>query len=244
MTQNIYDETAFFENYSQLGRSVEGLAGAPEWPALRALLPDLGGLRIVDLGCGFGWFCRWACDQGAARVLGLDISQKMLARAATATATATATITYARADMEQLNLPCASFDLAYSSLAFHYVEDLIGLLNNLHEAILPGGRLVFSIEHPIYTAPRNPRWQVESDGRRTWPLDSYLKEGRRTTDWLAKGVVKQHRTIGTTLNMLIHTGFTITHVEEWGPTAQQVAAKPRLAEERERPMFMLIAAQR
>jgi 2-polyprenyl-3-methyl-5-hydroxy-6-metoxy-1,4-benzoquinol methylase len=78
MAQNIYDHPEFFENYSRLRRSVEGLAGAPEWPALRALLPDLRGLQVVDLGCGFGWFCRWAREQGAARVLGIDVSDRML----------------------------------------------------------------------------------------------------------------------------------------------------------------------
>jgi SAM-dependent methyltransferase len=60
MAQNIYDNPAFFEGYSQLSRSVEGLAGAGEWPAIRAILPDLKGQRVVDLGCGYGWFCRYA----------------------------------------------------------------------------------------------------------------------------------------------------------------------------------------
>lgn len=77
MAQNIYDRPDFFEGYSQLGRSVEGLAGAVEWPALRSMLPGLGGLRVVDLGCGFGWFCRWAREQGAAQVLGLDVSERV-----------------------------------------------------------------------------------------------------------------------------------------------------------------------
>lgn len=54
MTRDIYDEPAFFAGYSQMRRSVEGLDGAPEWPALRAMLPEVGGLRVVDLGCGFG----------------------------------------------------------------------------------------------------------------------------------------------------------------------------------------------
>jgi hypothetical protein len=40
---------------------------------------------------------------------------------------------------------------------------------------------------------------------------------RQSPDWLAKGVAKQHRTIGTTLNQLIRLGFVISHVEEWGP---------------------------
>ena len=85
---------------------------------------------------------------------------------------------------------------------------------------------------------------VDAHGRRTWPVDSYLTEGPRTTDWLAKGVVKQHRTIGTTLNLLIRAGFSIAHVEEWGPTDEQILATPELAEERDRPMFLLVAAQR
>src|SRR5215213_6281155 len=165
MAQNIYDRPDFFEGYSQLGRSVEGLAGAVEWPALRSMLPGLGGLRVVDLGCGFGWFCRWAREQGAARVLGLDLSERMLARAKANTADAA--IAYVRTDMERLGLAEASFDLAYSSLALHYVEDLAGLLAEVHRALRPGGRLVFSVEHPIFTAPSHPGWLVAADGRRT-----------------------------------------------------------------------------
>ena len=113
VTQNIYDNEEFFEGYSRLPRSVAGLDGAPEWPALRALLPDLQGLAVLDLGCGFGWFCRWARQQVAARVLGIDVSEKMLARAAADTRDRA--VTYIRADMEQLELPPETFDLVYSS---------------------------------------------------------------------------------------------------------------------------------
>jgi SAM-dependent methyltransferase len=242
MAQNIYDDPVFFARYGQLGRSVEGLAGAAEWPALRALLPDLRGLKIVDLGCGAGWFCRWAREHGAALVLGIDISEKMLERAEAMTADSA--ITYARADLEQLGLPQAGFDLAYSSLALHYIENLEPLFSTIHRALVPGANFVFSIEHPIYMAPMRPGWMVDADGRRTWPIDSYQIEGKRITNWLADGVVKYHRTIGTTLNLLIRHGFTIRHVEEWGPSDAQIAAEPDLVEERERPIFLLIAAQR
>jgi SAM-dependent methyltransferase len=242
MTQNIYDNPQFYEGYSQLQRSVEGLSGAAEWPAMRVLLPDLRDLNVVDLGCGCGWFCRWAREQGAARVLGLDVSEKMLARARAASSDAG--VTYARADLEKLELPEASFDLAYSLLAFHYIEDLTGLFANIHRALVTGGRLIFSIEHPIYMAPARPGWLLGADGREVWPLDGYLAEGPRTTDWLAKGVVKQHRTMGTTLNLLISLGFTVLHVEEWGPTDEQINTRPEWAKERERPIFLLIAAER
>jgi len=235
VTQNIYDNPAFFAGYSELLRSREGLAGAPEWPTLRALLPDLAGRRVVDLGCGFGWFCRFAREAGAAEVLGLDVSQNMLARARETTADPA--IAYRQADLERLDLPPAAFDLVYSSLVLHYIEGLAGLLAGVRGALAPGGRFVFSIEHPLYTAPGNPEW---IDG--TWPLDRYLEEGPRTTDWLAKGVVKQHRTIATYLNALIAAGFTILRVEEWGPSDAQITAHPDWVSERQRPPFLLVSA--
>jgi SAM-dependent methyltransferase len=131
-TQNIYDDPDFFEGYSRLERSRDGLSAAPEWPSLQALLPDLGGRRIVDLGCGYGWFCRWAREHGAERVLGLDVSERMLARAAAMTSDPG--ITYRRADLERLDLGTETFDFAYSSLALHYIDNLSGLLAEVHLA--------------------------------------------------------------------------------------------------------------
>jgi len=242
MTQNIYDNPEFFAGYSRLGRSIDGLDGAAEWPAVRAMLPSLRDRSVVDLGCGFGWFCRWARANGAARVLGLDVSENMLARARAATADGA--VGYGKADLERFDLPTAAFDLAYSSLALHYVENLDGLLATVREALVPGGSFVFSVEHPIYTAPARPGWVVDASGGKTWPVDGYLIEGARTTDWLAKGVIKRHRTIGHYLNALVRHKFTITHVEEWGPDEAQMAARPEWADERHRPPFLLVSAVR
>jgi SAM-dependent methyltransferase len=242
MAQNIYDQPAFFDAYSQLPRQVDGPDAAPEWPALRALLGDLNGRRVLDLGCGFGWFCRWARAQGAAAALGIDLSERMLERARATTADAA--IEYRRADMDRLDLPAASFDLGYSSLALHYIERLDVLLATLHRALRPGGSLVFSVEHPIYTAPSRPGWQSDARGTQVWPVDNYLKEGPRRTDWLAKGVIKQHRTLATHVNLLLAAGFTLTHLDEWGPSAEQIAARPELALERERPPFLILSARR
>jgi SAM-dependent methyltransferase len=241
MTQNIYDNSDFFAGYSQLGRSVEGLAGAAEWPSLRAMLPPLDGARVLDLGCGFGWFCRWAREAGASEVLGLDVSENMLARARETTADPA--VRYARADLETAKLGEAAWELVYSSLTFHYIVDFAGLLARIQRALVPGGRFVFSIEHPIYMAPSRPGFVLDAEGRRTWPIDRYLEEGPRRTDWLAPGVVKQHRTIGTTLTALLRTGFALEHVAEWSPTDAQIAARPALGQERDRPMFLLVGAR-
>src|ERR1700678_986939 len=132
MAQNIYDRPDFFAGYSQLRRSIDGLDGATEWPSVRSMLPDVGGLRVVDLGCGFGWFCRWAKEQGAAEVLGLDMSEKMLSRARS---WPDAGIRYEVSDLERFELSPTRFDLAYSSLALHYVENLAQLFATVHGAL-------------------------------------------------------------------------------------------------------------
>lgn len=84
------------------------------------------GARVVDLGCGFGWFCRYARAQGAAHVLGIDISEKMLAKANAMTSDGA--ITYQNADLEAVELPETFFNLAYSSLALHYLRNLERLI--------------------------------------------------------------------------------------------------------------------
>jgi SAM-dependent methyltransferase len=232
-----------FSAYSRMARSVGGLDAAPEWPAVRQRLPDLAGLRVLDLGCGFGWFSRWARSAGAKSVLGVDVSAKMLARARSETHDAA--VEYRLGDLETLELPAAAFDFAYSSLAFHYVAAFGRLAKLAHAALNPGARLVFSQEHPIFTAPQSPGWARDAQARRSWALNSYGLEGARTTDWLAPGVVKQHRTMGTILNTLIDAGFAIRHVEDWRPSAEQIAAAPALcADELDRPMFLIVEAQR
>ncbi|WP_246195046.1 class I SAM-dependent methyltransferase [Paracoccus litorisediminis] len=242
MAQNIYDNPDFFAGYSQLPRQVHGLNGAPEWPAIRALLPDVKDRRVADLGCGFGWASRWFREQGAASVLGLDLSRNMIERARADTADTS--IDYRIADLETLELPHAAFDLVYSALTFHYIKDFGRLVSMIHNALTSCGDLVFTIEHPIFMAAAHPHWLRDEDGRKTWPVNGYSSEGERRTDWFAKGVLKQHRTLATTLNTLISAGFTLRKIGEFAPTPEQIRAMPSLAEELERPMMLLIAARK
>ncbi|MGY9037134.1 MAG: class I SAM-dependent methyltransferase [Rhodobacterales bacterium] len=242
MAQNIYDNPDFFAGYSQLPRQVDGLEGAPEWQAIRALLPELAGKRVADLGCGFGWASRWFRDQGAASVLGFDLSQNMIERARADTKDAG--IEYRIADLETLELPQAAFDLVYSALTFHYVRDFERLIRMIHSSLAIGGELVFTIEHPIFMAASHPKWTLDEDGRKTWPVNGYSIEGERRTDWLAKGVLKQHRTLATTINTLLGEGFELRRMAEFAPTNDQIAETPELAEELERPMMLLVSARK
>ncbi|MDT8322231.1 MAG: class I SAM-dependent methyltransferase, partial [Xanthomonadales bacterium] len=153
-------------------------------------------------------------------------------------------IEYRIADLDTLELPEAAFDLAYSALTFHYIQDFDRLVRMIHQALAPGGDFVFTIEHPVFMAAAHPDWIVDEDGRKTWPVNGYSVEGERRTDWFAKGVLKYHRTMGTTLNTLIRAGFEIVQVQEFAPTPEQIAETPPLADEMERPMMLLVSARR
>lgn len=240
MAQNIYDDPAFLAGYSEFPRSREGLSGTAEWPAFLALLPPLTGKRIVDLGCGFGQLSRYLAGEGAASVLGIDLSAKMLARAVAETKTPV--VTYRRADLDTLSLDLESTDVIVSSMAFHYVEDFERLAHIVFAALSPGGELVFSVEHPIYAARAEPEWVTTADGRQAFAIADYAIEGRRVTNWIVDGVVKYHRSIGTMLNTLVEAGFAYRRVIEWAPSDDQLAAHPDWrATELTRPMFLLAA---
>ncbi|KAF4952506.1 hypothetical protein FGADI_6741 [Fusarium gaditjirri] len=243
MTQTIYDNAKFFAEYSALDRSINGLDGAPEWPRLRSFLPDLQGLDLLDLGCGFGWFARWARSTGANSVRAIEISQNMLSRAQAMTNDTN--IIYEQADLDNTKLSEHGrdiYDVVFSSLALHYLANLPALIQQVQTVLKPGGTFVFSIEHPIYTAPSRAEFVTDVEtGRDYWPLDSYQKEGLRVTDWLAEGVQKQHRTVASYINLLLQAGFQIVGFDEWYPTPEE-AEKHGWHRVLERPIFLLISA--
>lgn len=246
MKQNKYDDPEFFARYGAMARSTGGLAAAGEWPALRAMLPPLGRARVLDLGCGFGWHARHARAQGAARVVGVDISQKMLARAAELdTQAGIDGIEYRRMAIEDATPALGTFDIVLSSLALHYVADLAPVFANAFALLAPGGAFVFSMEHPVFTARAEQDWHTGPGGARLhWPVDGYQDEGIRRTRWLADDVVKYHRTTATILNGVIGAGFRIARVAEPAPGPEMVALSGEMRDERRRPMFLLVAAHR
>jgi SAM-dependent methyltransferase len=243
MKQNKYDDPEFFARYSEMGRSVGGLEAAGEWHAFRALLPDLRGKRVLDLGCGFGWHCRYAREQGARSVVGIDLSEKMLARAQALTNDSG--IEYCRTAIEDLDVQPGEFDVVLSSLALHYVKRLERVCEKIHHGLADGGAFVLSVEHPIFTAVAAQQWVSGPAGERLhWPLDNYGQEGVRHTSWLAEDVVKYHRTLATYLNTLIDAGFTLTRVVEPQPSPEMLHAQPDMQDECRRPMFLLLAASK
>ncbi|THF83477.1 class I SAM-dependent methyltransferase [Cohnella fermenti] len=240
MKQNKYDESEFFHKYSQMPRSVGGLNAAGEWTAFRGMLPDLRGKRVLDLGCGYGWHCRYAREQQAEAVVGIDLSEKMLERAREMTDDPK--IEYRRMAIEDIEFGQAEFEVVISSLALHYVKDFAHLCSRVYRCLAPGGTFVLSVEHPIFTALAAQDWHYGPAGEKLhWPVDQYHKEGARLTRFLGDDVVKYHRTLAAWLTALLEAGFAIRQVSELPPAPEMLECNPAWEEEVRRPMFLLLS---
>lgn len=241
--QNIYDKEAFFQGYRHLRETGAGLNDILEQPALLGMLPKrMDGLRVLDIGCGFGTFARRARELGAASVLGIDISERMLEEARKSTQDCM--ITYQRLAIEHVTQCAGPFDLVVSSLALHYVADYGVAMRDIAGLLRSGGLIAFSVEHPIMTALPEQRWQRDVNGNCSyWPVDRYSDEGPRHTHWFIDGVVKYHRTVASYVSGLLAAGVTLTAMSEPSPSEEALASRTDLTYHQRRPPFLVLAGQ-
>lgn len=242
MSENKYDDLNFFNRYKLMARSVGGLQAAGEWHELKNMLPKFQGKRVLDLGCGFGWHCRYAAEQGAESVIGIDMSAKMLQEARARTTSSR--IEYRQLPIEAIDFPDASFDVVISSLVFHYLESFADICKKINKCLMPDGDFVFSVEHPIFTAQGSQQWHCDANGVPLhWPVDHYFAEGLRKAVFLGQEVTKHHKTLTTYVNTLLECGFEITKLVEPQP-APHLIDEPGMKNELRRPMMLLIAARK
>lgn len=243
MKENKYDNINFFNQYKKMLRSVEGLKGAGEWHVFEKMLPNLKGKRILDLGCGFGWHCRYAIEQGAKSVVGIDISERMLSEARKSTKSQD--IKYIKMPIEDIGYPEDTFDVVISSLAFHYLESCTETFSKVNTCLTKRGSFIFSVEHPIFTSDEKQDWCYDEKGNILhWPVDKYFEEGIRKTNFLGEEVIKYHKTITNYVNNLIRSGFEITEIREPEPDPRLLRANKELMHELRRPMFLIISARK
>ena len=239
MKQNIYDNPDFFKNYMALRANESGFNTAVEEPAIQSLLPSLKGLRILDIGCGFGKFASFCLQKKAAYILGTDISGNMISEAKKR-------LKDPRADFEVVSAEDfkagdASFDLVVSSMCLHYVREIKPVFQKVGLSLKENGLFIFSVEHPICTSLLKGWCNSENIPKKHWPVDDYKKETGRVSRWFIDGVIKYHRTVESYVNELIEAGFSIKRLLEPGPTPNALAERPELSEHLRRPPVLVLA---
>lgn len=236
----IYDDDDFFESYAQMARSRDGLTAAGEWHQLQPMIPVLADKHVLDLGCGYGWHCKYAAEHGAASVLGIDLSEKMLKEAKNRNDNTL--IAYQKCGILDYSYPFETYDLVISNLALHYIADLGAVYRKVYRTLKPGGVFLINIEHPTFTAGINQTFLTDKEGRRIcWPVDDYYCPGPRQTVFLGKAVTKQHHTLTQVLGGLLEAGFALKDVQEAMPS-EEMMNFPGMADEMRRPMMLLVKA--
>ncbi|WP_067829537.1 class I SAM-dependent methyltransferase [Nocardia inohanensis] len=175
------------------------------------LLGDIEDKRILEIGCGSAPCSRWLAAHGAHPV-GLDISRAMLARGVAAMSAGGPRVPLVQAGAEELPFASESFDLACSAFGgVPFVADSGRVMSEVARVLKPGGRWVFSVNHPM-------RWIFPDDPgpeglRATIPYfdrTPYVEldaEGEPT-------YVEHHRTIGDRVREIVAAGLILKDLIE------------------------------
>lgn len=242
--QNIYDNDIFFEGYKKLRQNPDNANILEEKPAIMDLCPDLTNKNVLDLGCGYGENCRRFSEMGTRVVIGVDISQKMLEIANRENKADN--IEYFNLDMMSIDTLNAEFDVVFSSLAVHYIEDFKALLCKIYSLLKNKGVFIFSQEHPLTTAPiKGASWTKDENGSTVhYNLSDYCRNGERKVKWIIDDVVKYHRCFSKIVNDLVDAGFVIEQMLEPIPTDEVIQRLPSYKKDIDKPNFLIIKARK
>ncbi len=211
---------------------------------------DVAGKRVIDLGCGQGYFSRQLAEAGA-KVTGVDISAKQIAKAEAHERDRPLGVVYQLRDAAALAdaWNAHTFDLATACMALHDMPDAAAVLAAVRNALVPDGRFVFSVPHPM-TDTLVREWDRAPDGtKRALKIDRYFESGPGQTGWTMNRLTYHwstphwRRTLEEWWDLVTNAGFLIRTLREPRPTADDVAAQPALDDSFRLPYFLIIVAE-
>jgi SAM-dependent methyltransferase len=210
------------------------------------LLGDVAGRDVLEVGCGAAQGARWLVSAGA-QVTAFDISLGQLLQSRRLDErTGVRVDRVVQADAQALPFRSSSFDVVVSAFgAIPFVADSAGVMREIARVLRPGGRLVFSVTHPVRWAfPDDPGPAGLAVNQSYFDRTPYVEVG---DDGIAS-YVEHHRTMGDRVRELLAAGLVLAdliepewpdgHMQQWGQwsplrgrlmpgTAVFVADKPR-----------------
>ncbi len=189
-----------------------------EWPCIKEMLPILKDKTILDIGCGTGRFSFYFDSYEPKSILGIDISEEMLAYAKNKNKSYR--IKFQKCSVEDISeIVSEKFDFVFSSTATHYFPDLKEAFRSIHNVLAENGIVILSAMHPLYTA----EYPFDKDGE--WKIRYLHKEIREYYQpWTKYGKSKNgvvcksyHYTFSDYINGLREAGLEVKEIQEPGP---------------------------
>jgi 2-polyprenyl-3-methyl-5-hydroxy-6-metoxy-1,4-benzoquinol methylase len=216
-------------------------------PAHVAMCGEVRGLRVLDLGCGNGYFCRAMAHRGAS-VVGIDLSAKQIEYARRHEVVPPQGIEYVQLDAALVgeHLEPESFDLVTSCMALQDMPEPEAVILGAFQVLRGGGRLVASIAHPFSDLPHR-EWERKADGTKgALKLDRYFDRGPVEYAWPAARMlyawrsVSIHVTLSDWFRWFLSAGFLLRGLEEPYPDEELVARRPEMEDCARLPYFLLL----
>jgi len=226
LTDRILTEKAR-KDWNQFAETYQAFRGEPgtynelvEIPAMLSLIGDVTHKRVLDAGCGYGYYSVLLAKKGA-MVTGIDISEKMIELAKNNADKASVECQFLVCDMQDLSMLASNtFDMVISSIVVSHLDDIRKAFSEVFRVLKCNGIFAFSENHPILKGS----WEKDNEGRRLhWNIDNYFERSIRTGEWgnqQSGNVIItswRHRTVQDYFDALITSGFVVERLVEPEP---------------------------
>jgi 2-polyprenyl-3-methyl-5-hydroxy-6-metoxy-1,4-benzoquinol methylase len=224
-------------------------------PAFVAMLPPVGGLEGLDIGCGEGSSTRELAQLGA-RMRAIDIAPSFIQYARQAEQATPLGIDFSVGDATCLRFSDASFDFVTAIMSLMDMAGQDQVMKEVHRVLRPGGFLQFSILHPCFAPPHRKvlreedgtvrgvevgRYFEETNGRvETWQFATPPLEKRERTAPFR--VPRFHRTLTSWVEMICQAGLVIRQFCEPCASIEVAEANPIVADTRVAGLFLHVRA--
>ncbi len=214
-------------------------------PNLMRILNPKQGKKVLDIGCGEGYFTR-LIDASGAYVEGADIAKELIAKAKATSPD----ITFHVAPAESMAaIKSGYFDAITCVLALQNMEKLDAVVKECARILKPRGRAIFVLNHPVFRIPKKTAWGWDDKERVQYRRsDAYLSQSRASIEMApgknAKDVTWSfHRSMQDYMKAFANGGFAMTRLEEWISHKKSEKGPKQAAEDtarKEFPLFMCI----
>jgi 2-polyprenyl-3-methyl-5-hydroxy-6-metoxy-1,4-benzoquinol methylase len=246
--RRVWDEAAGpFDDFIETGLDYHRLE--IHGPALLRACGDVKGLRVLDVGCGQGYFSRVLSERGA-KVVGIDLSPKMIALAKRHEKVHPLGIQYRVMDASRIGRAWGpgSFDLVTACMSLHDMPSPGKVIRSASRILTKTGAMAFSVVHSVNNG--SLKWETNPNGKRVATVDNYFRHGRYVVRWDMRRLKHHWSTVsyGFTVSdwseMAEDSGFVMQSIREPRPTKNQIRIHPELEPCSRVPLFLVFKLQR